>query len=160
MVRDELNTAAGCVALLAILSILVILLAVLALVVVNALAGSPWGIFTVGATMPIALFMGGYLRAWRVGKVFEVSTIGVVLLLLAVWGGQVVYSHPAWAERLTFKTEPLAWAVVVYGFAASVLPIWLLLAPRDYLSTFMKLGTIFCWRWEYLSCCRCCRCRR
>lgn len=142
MVRDELNNAAGCIALLAILSILVILLAVLALVVVNALAESPWGIFTVGATIPIALFMGGYLRAWRVGKVFEASMIGVVLLLLAVWGGQAVYSHPIWAERLTFKNEPLAWAIVIYGFAASVLPIWLLLAPRDYLSTFMKLGTI------------------
>jgi carbon starvation protein len=143
MVRDELNNTAGCIALLAILSILVILLAVLALVVVNALAESPWGIFTVGATIPIALFMGGYLRAWRVGKVFEASMIGVVLLLLAVWGGQAVYSHPVWADRLTFKNEPLAWAIVFYGFAASVLPIWLLLAPRDYLSTFMKLGTIF-----------------
>jgi carbon starvation protein len=143
MVKDELNTTAGCIALLAILSILVILLAVLALVVVNALANSPWGIFTVGATIPIALFMGGYLRIWRVGKVFEASMIGVVLLLLAVWGGQFVYSHPQWAERLTFKNEPIAWAIVVYGFAASVAPIWLLLAPRDYLSTFVKLGTIF-----------------
>jgi carbon starvation protein len=143
MVRDELNNTAGVVALLAILSILVILLAVLALVVVNALAESPWGIFTVGATIPIALFMGGYLRIWRVGKVFEASMIGVILLLLAVWGGQVVYSHQVWAERLTFKSEPVAWAIVVYGFAASVLPIWLLLAPRDYLSTFVKLGTIF-----------------
>jgi carbon starvation protein len=143
MVRDELNNAAGGIALLAILSILVILLAVLALVVVNALAESPWGIFTVGATVPIALFMGGYLRAWRVGKVFEASMIGVVLLLLAVWGGQAVYSHPVWAERLTFKSEPVAWCIVLYGFAASVLPIWLLLAPRDYLSTFLKLGTIF-----------------
>src|SRR5665213_273024 len=143
MVKEELNTGAGWIALLAILSILIILLAVLALVVVNALAESPWGIFTVGATIPIALLMGGYLRVWRVGKVFEASMIGVVLLLLAVWGGQFVYSHPGWAEKLTFKNEPLAWAIVVYGFATSVLPIWLLLAPRDYLSTFVKLGTIF-----------------
>jgi carbon starvation protein len=143
MVKDELNSTAGWVALLAILSILVILLAVLALVVVNTLAESPWGVFTVGATIPIALFMGGYLRGWRVGKVLEASAIGVVLLLLAVWGGQCVYRHPVWAEALSFKAESLAWGMIVYGFAASVLPIWLLLAPRDYLSTFMKLGTIF-----------------
>jgi carbon starvation protein len=143
MVKDELNSGAGFIALLAILSILVILLAVLALVVVNALAESSWGIFTVGATIPIALFMGGYLRVWRPGKVFEASAIGVVLLLLAVWGGQMVYRHAELAEKFTFKSEPLAWAIIVYGFAASVLPIWLLLAPRDYLCTFMKLGAIF-----------------
>jgi carbon starvation protein len=142
MVKDELNPTAGFIALLAILGILVILLAVLALVVVNALAESSWGVFTVGATIPIALFMGGYLRSWRPGKVFEASIIGVVLLLLAVWGGQAVYQHAGLAQKFTFKSEPLAWAIVVYGFAASVLPIWLLLAPRDYLSTFMKLGTI------------------
>jgi carbon starvation protein len=143
MVKDELNSTAGWVALLAILSILVILLAVLALVVVNTLAESPWGVFTVGATIPIALFMGGYLRGWRVGKVFEASVIGMALLLLAVWGGQYVYRHPALAGPLSIKAESLAWGMIVYGFAASVLPIWLLLAPRDYLSTFMKLGTIF-----------------
>jgi len=143
MVKDELNSPAGLVALAAILCILVILLAVLALVVVNTLAESPWGVFTVGATIPIALFMGGYLRAWRVGKVFEASALGVVLLLLAVWGGQAVYRHPAWAAHLTFGAETLGWGMIVYGFAASVLPIWLLLAPRDYLSTLMKLGTIF-----------------
>jgi carbon starvation protein len=143
MVKDELNSSAGLVALLAILSILIILLAVLALVVVNTLAESPWGVFTVGATIPIALLMGGYLRGWRVGKVFEASAIGAVLLLLAVWGGQWVYRHPAWAGFLTLQAEPLAWGMIIYGFAASVLPIWLLLAPRDYLSTFMKLGTIF-----------------
>ena len=142
MVKDELNSTAGWVALLAILSILVILLAVLSLVVVSTLAESPWGVFTVGATIPIALFMGGYLRGWRVGKVFEASAIGVVLLLLAVWGGQYVYRNAAWAGPLTIKAEPLAWMMIIYGFAASVLPIWLLLAPRDYLSTFMKLGTI------------------
>jgi carbon starvation protein len=142
MVKDELNSTAGFISLLAILSILVILLAVLALVVVNALAESSWGVFTVAATIPIALFMGGYLRSWRPGKVFEASLIGVVLLLLAVWGGQLVYRHADLAQKFTFKAEPLAWSIIAYGFAASVLPIWLLLAPRDYLSTFVKLGTI------------------
>jgi len=142
MVKEELNTPAGYIALVAILAIIIILLAVLALVVVNALAESPWGIFTVAATIPIAMFMGGYMRFWRVGKVLEASVIGIVLLLLAVWGGQFVHSHADWAQRFTFKAEPIAWSIVAYGLAASVLPIWLLLAPRDYLSTFMKLGTI------------------
>lgn len=142
MVKEELNTPAGYISLVAILAIIVILLAVLALVVVNALAESPWGIFTVGATVPIAMFMGGYLRFWRIGKVLEASVLGIVLLLLALWGGQFVHSHAAWAHRFTFDAERIAWAIVIYGLAASVLPIWLLLAPRDYLSTFMKLGTI------------------
>src|SRR5258708_15762121 len=102
---------------------LIILLAVLALVVVNALAESPWGIFTVGATIPIAMFMGGYMRFWRVGKILEASVIGIVLLLLAVWGGQFVHSHAAWAQRFTFRAEPIAWIIIVYGLAASVLPI-------------------------------------
>ncbi|MBI4327864.1 MAG: carbon starvation protein A [Chloroflexi bacterium] len=143
MVKEELNSPAGYVGLAAILAIMVILLAVLALVVVKALAESPWGVFTVGTTIPIAIFMGGYLRWWRVGKVLEASTFGVVLLLLAVWGGQFVHSHPHWSKVFTLGAEPLAWSVIVYGLAASVLPVWLLLAPRDYLSTFMKLGTIF-----------------
>lgn len=143
MVREELGPVAGSVALLAIVSILIILVAVLTLVLVNALAGSPWAIFTVGATTPIALFMGGYLRGLRVGKVFEASIIGIALLLLAVWGGKVVSSQPVWGERLSFHNEPLAWAIVCYGFITSILPVWLLLAPRDYLCTFMKLGTIF-----------------
>jgi carbon starvation protein len=142
MVKEELNTPAGYIALFAILAIIVILLAVLALVVVNALAESSWGIFTVGATIPIALFMGGYMRFMRVGKVLEASAIGIALLLLAVWGGQFVHSHAELSQRFTFKAEPIAWGILVYGLAASVLPIWLLLAPRDYLSTFMKLGTI------------------
>jgi carbon starvation protein len=142
MVKEELNTPAGYIALVAILAIMIILLAVLALVVVNALAESPWGVFTVGATVPIAMFMGGYMRFWRVGKIMEASIIGILLLLLAVWGGQFVHSHPDWAARFTFKAEPIAWTIILYGLAASVLPIWLLLAPRDYLSTFMKLGTI------------------
>jgi carbon starvation protein len=142
MVKEELNTFAGAIGIIAILSIMIILLAVLALVVVKALAESPWGVFTVGATIPIAMFMGGYLRFLRVGKVLEVSIIGVVLLFLAVWGGQLVHKDPTWHNLFLIKAEPLAWSVIAYGFLASVLPVWLLLAPRDYLSTFMKLGTI------------------
>jgi carbon starvation protein len=142
MVKEELNTPAGYIATFAILAIMIILLAVLALVIVNALAESPWGVFTVGATIPIAMFMGGYMRFWRVGKIMEASVLGIVLLLLAVWGGQFVHSHAEWAHRFTFRAEPIAWTIILYGLAASVLPIWLLLAPRDYLSTFMKLGTI------------------
>ncbi|MBI1840649.1 MAG: carbon starvation protein A [Verrucomicrobia bacterium] len=142
MVRDELNSSVGALALIAILSIMIILLAVLALVVVNLLGESPWGVFTVSATLPIALLMGTSLRFWRVGKVLEVSVVGVVLLLLAVWGGQFVQGHAEWSARLTFSKLAIAETIIVYGFAASVLPVWLLLAPRDYLSTFMKLGTI------------------
>jgi carbon starvation protein len=143
MVKEELNTTAGIIGLAAILAIMIILLAVLALVVVKALAESPWGVFTVGATIPIALLMGGYLRYGRVGKVLEASAIGIVLLLLAVWGGQFVHGHSSWARAFTLREESLAWSIIIYGLAASVLPVWLLLAPRDYLSTFMKLGTIF-----------------
>jgi carbon starvation protein len=143
MVKEELNTTAGVIGVAAILSIMIILLAVLALVVVKALAESPWGVFTVGATIPIAMIMGGYLRFWRIGKVMEASAFGVIMLLLAVWGGKYVYSDAQWSKVFTFTAEPLAWMVILYGFAASVLPVWLLLAPRDYLSTFMKLGTIF-----------------
>jgi len=143
MVKEELNTAAGLIALVAILAIMIILLAVLALVVVKALAESPWGVFTVSATIPIAMFMGGYMRFWRIGKVMEASAIGVGLLLLAVWGGKLVYESPQWAAAFGLKEMTLAWAIILYGLAASVLPVWLLLAPRDYLSTFMKLGTIF-----------------
>jgi carbon starvation protein len=143
MVREELNTTAGLIALVAILAIMVILLAVLALVVVKALAESPWGVFTVSATIPIALFMGGYMRFWRIGKVLEASAIGVALLLLAVWGGKLVYESPDWSRVFGMKDISLAWAIILYGLAASILPVWLLLAPRDYLSTFMKLGTIF-----------------
>jgi carbon starvation protein len=142
MVREELNSVAGLLALVSILAILTILLAVLGLVVVKALAESPWGVFTVAATIPIAMFMGGYLRWLRAGKVLEASVIGVALLLLAVWGGKLVYASPAWSEALKLKGITLAWMIIAYGLAASVLPVWLLLAPRDYLSTFMKLGTI------------------
>jgi len=143
MVREELNTAAGVIGVVAILSIMIILLAVLALVVVNALAESPWGVFTVGATIPIALFMGGYLRWIRAGKVLEGSAIGVILLLLGVVGGQWISSNATLNDLFHLKAPALAWSVIIYAFAASVLPVWLLLAPRDYLSTFMKLGTIF-----------------
>jgi carbon starvation protein len=142
MVKEELNTTAGFIGVVAILAIMIILLAVLALVVVKALAESPWGVFTVGATIPIALFMGGYLRFLRIGKVMEVSVIGVALLLLAVWGGKLVHADEYWKHVFSVGAEPLAWSIIGYGFLASVLPVWLLLAPRDYLSTFMKLGTI------------------
>ncbi len=142
MLKEELNSFAGTVGVVAIFSIMVILLAVLSLVVVNVLAESPWGVFTVGATIPIAMLMGGYLRFIRIGKVLEVSVIGVVLLLLAVWGGRYVHGDPALAKMLTFSKETIAWSIIGYGLLASVLPVWLLLAPRDYLSTFMKLGTI------------------
>jgi len=143
MVKEELNTKAGAIGIIAILAIMIILLAVLALVVVRALAESPWGVFTVGATIPIAMFMGGYLRFWRVGKVLEASVIGVVLLLLAVWAGRMVHESPTLSHWFGLSDITLAWSVILYGLAASVLPVWLLLAPRDYLSTFMKLGTIF-----------------
>src|SRR5947207_1980661 len=143
MVKEELNMTAGTTGVIAILAIMIILLAVLALVVVKALAESPCGVFTVGATIPIAMFMGGYLRFWRVGKVMEASAIGVICLLLAVWGGKLVHESPGWAHRFGLHDITLAWVIIIYGLAASVLPVWLLLAPRDYLSTFMKLGTIF-----------------
>jgi carbon starvation protein len=143
MVKEELNSTAGIIALVAILAILTILLAVLALVVVRALAESPWGVFTVAATIPIALFMGGYMRFLRIGKVLEASALGVGLLLLAVWGGKLVHENAHWAQVFSLTDINLAWSIIIYGVAASVLPVWLLLAPRDYLSTFMKLGTIF-----------------
>src|SRR5438132_4542665 len=130
MVKEELNTTAGIIAIVAILAIMIILLAVLALVVVKALADSPWGVFTVGATIPIAMFMGAYLRWVRVGKVMEGSVIGVALLLLAVWGGQYVHGHANLATLFSLKDINLAWAIILYGFAATVLPVWLPLAPR------------------------------
>jgi carbon starvation protein len=143
MVKEELNTTAGAIASTAIIAIMIILLAVLALVVVRALAESPWGIVTVGATIPIAMFMGCYLRFGRIGKVMEASAIGVVLLLLAVWAGKFAHQSVALSKFFGLHDITLAWVIILYGLAASVLPVWLLLAPRDYLSTFMKLGTIF-----------------
>ncbi|MGB0875443.1 MAG: carbon starvation CstA family protein [Mycobacterium sp.] len=142
MARDELGTVGGAAAIVGVLVIMVILLAVLALVVVNALAESPWGVFSIAMTIPIAIFMGLYLRFLRPGKVSEVSLIGVALLLLAVASGGWV-AETAWGtEWFTLSKVTLSWCIIIYGLAASVLPVWLLLAPRDYLSTFMKVGTI------------------
>ena len=142
MARDELGPVGGWAAIIGVLSIMLILLAVLCIVVINALAESPWGVFSVAMTIPIALFMGVYLRFLRPGKVSEVSLIGVALLLLAIIGGRFVAENPALASVFTLSKPALAWWIIAYGFVASVLPVWLLLAPRDYLSTFMKIGTI------------------
>jgi carbon starvation protein len=142
MARDELGVVGGVAAIVGVLVIMVILLAVLALVVVNALAESPWGVFSIAMTVPIALFMGLYLRFLRPGRVSEVSLIGVALLLLAVVSGGWVAETSWGADWFTLSKVTLCWAIIVYGLAASVLPVWLLLAPRDYLSTFMKVGTI------------------
>ncbi|PZG94075.1 carbon starvation protein A [Streptomyces sp. NTH33] len=141
MAREEIGRVGGTAALIAVLAIMVILLAVLALVVVNALAASPWGTFSVAMTILIALFMGFYMRYLRPGRVLETSLIGVVLLLLAIVGGGWVDSS-SWAEAFTWSPTTLVFCLVGYGFVASVLPVWMLLAPRDYLSTFMKVGTI------------------
>jgi carbon starvation protein len=142
MIRDEMGSVGGAAGLIGVFVIMIIILAVLALVVVNALAESPWGVFSVGMTIPIALFMGVYLRYIRPGRVSEVSIIGVVLLVLAIVAGGWV-ADTAWgAEMFTLEPVTVAWLIVGYGFLASVLPVWLLLAPRDYLSTFMKVGTI------------------
>jgi carbon starvation protein len=142
MIRNELGPAAGTIAMIGILMIMIILLAVLALVVVKALAQSPWGTFTVAMTVPIALLMGIYLRFIRPGRILEMSVAGFVLLMLAVWLGGKVAADPDWAAAFTFSGKSLAWLLIGYGFVASVLPVWLLLAPRDYLSTFLKIGTI------------------
>src|SRR5579863_5955590 len=143
MAREEIGKLGGFVALLTVLLIMIILLAVVALVVVNALAGSPWGTFTIAATMPIAVFMGWYLRYRRPGRVLECSIIGFVLVVAAIFGGQWVAESPAWAPVFTLSSVALAFSIIIYGFLASVLPVWLFLAPRDYLSTFVKLGVIF-----------------
>jgi carbon starvation protein len=140
--RDELGATGGTAALVGIFAIMVILIAVLALVVVRALAQSPWGVFSIAMTIPIALFMGCYLRFIRPGRISEVSLIGVVLLLLAVVAGDWVAETPWAASWFTLSPVALSWFVIIYGFTASVLPVWLLLAPRDYLSTFMKVGTV------------------
>ena len=142
MAKEEVNPAAGLAAMVAILAIMIILLAVLALVVVNALRDSPWGLFTIGCTVPIALLMGWWMKRFRPGKVAEASAIGVALLVLALVGGQWVSEHPALSFAFTWSGTQLAWAVIGYGFIASVLPVWMLLCPRDYLSTFLKIGTV------------------
>ena len=141
MAREEIGRVGGVVAFFAVMAIIVILLGAVALIVVNALKGSPWGTFTIAATIPIAILMGVYLRHLRPGRVLETSALGFVLVLLAIFGGQWV-SQSAYASWFTFSAPVLAIAIIIYGFSASALPVWLLLAPRDYLSTFVKLGTI------------------
>jgi len=142
MVRTEMGPIPGIIAQVGVLMIMVIILAVLALVVVKALAESPWGTFTVAATIPIAVFMGLYTRYLRPGRVGEVSVIGVVLLILAIIGGGHIAADPFWGPAFTLSGTTLALAMMAYGFIASVIPVWLLLAPRDYLSTFLKIGAI------------------
>jgi carbon starvation protein len=142
MARDEVNRVAGTAAMIAIFAIMIILLAVLALVVTNALRDSPWGLFTIAATIPIAVFMGWWMTSFRPGRVPEATAIGIALLIASLYGGRWVSQDPAWAAAFTWSGTEIAWAVMVYGFAASVLPVWLLLTPRDYLSAFMKIGTI------------------
>ena len=142
MIRNEMGPIPGVIAQVGVLMIMVIILAVLALVVVKALAESPWGAFTVAATIPIAIFMGLYTRYLRPGRVGEVSLIGVVLLVLAIIGGGQVAAHPTLGPAFTLTGPTLAVAMMAYGFVASVIPVWLLLAPRDYLSTFLKIGAI------------------
>ena len=142
MAREEIGRTGGYAALVTVLLIMVILLAVVALVIVNALKSSPWGAFTIAATGPIAVFMGLYLRYWRPGKVLECSGIGFVLILASIFGGQAVSESATWSPWFTFSGMAIAGALIVYGFLASALPVWLLLAPRDYLSTFVKLGVV------------------
>ncbi|WHS59559.1 carbon starvation CstA family protein [Pseudomonas sp. G2-4] len=142
MVREEMGRVPGTIALFGCFLIMIIILAVLALIVVKALAESPWGIFTVMATIPIAMFMGIYMRYIRPGRIGEISLIGVLLLLGSIWLGGQVAADPVWAQAFTFTGVQITWMLIGYGFVAAVLPIWLILAPRDYLSTFLKIGTI------------------
>jgi len=142
LVREEMGQVAGTIALFGAFLIMIIILAVLAMIVVKALAESPWGMFTVIATMPIAILMGIYMRYIRPGKIGEISVVGIVLLLLAIWFGGKVGAHPTWGPAFTFTGTQITWMLIGYGFVAAVLPVWLLLAPRDYLSTFLKIGVI------------------
>jgi carbon starvation protein len=142
IVKMELGPVPGSLALVGVLAIMIIILAVLSLVVVKALADSPWGTFTIAATIPIALFMGVYMRYLRPGRVGEASAIGVVLLLASLWLGREVADSAAWGPAFTLHGTQIAWAIIIYGAVASSLPVWLMLAPRDYLSTFLKVGTI------------------
>jgi carbon starvation protein len=143
MAREEIGKVGGLISLVTVLLIMVVLLAVVALVVVNALRSSPWGTFTIAMTIPVALLMGLYLRFIRPGKVLECSIVGFLLVLATIYGGKLVAASTVWAPWFTWSGLALAGAIVVYGFLASTLPVWLLLAPRDYLSTFVKLGVIF-----------------
>ncbi|MBP8741295.1 MAG: carbon starvation protein A [Pseudoxanthomonas sp.] len=142
LVREEMGPVAGTIALFGAFMIMIIILAVLAMIVVKALAESPWGMFTVIATMPLAIFMGIYMRYIRPGRIGEISVVGIVLLLLAIWFGGKVGAHPTWGPAFTFTGTQITWMLIGYGFVAAVLPVWLLLAPRDYLSTFLKIGVI------------------
>ena len=142
MAKQELGSFAGIVVMLGALGVMIIILAVLALVVVKALAHSPWGVFSIAVTIPIALFMGIYMRYIRPGKIAEVSIIGFVLMMLGIIYGGHIAADPYWGPFFTLTGTQLTWALVIYGFIASVLPVWLLLAPRDYLSTFLKIGVI------------------
>jgi len=140
MVKEEISSLGGFTAMITVLLIMIILMAVIGLVIVNALKGSPWGTFTIAATMPIAVFMGLYLRFFRPGKVVEISVIGFALVVFSIFGGQWVAESATVAPWFTFSATTLALILIAYGFFASALPVWLLLAPRDYLSTFVKLG--------------------
>ncbi|ANE74552.1 carbon starvation CstA family protein [Dickeya solani] len=142
MIKEEMGPVPGTIALFGCFLIMIIILAVLALIVVKALAESPWGVFTVCSTVPIALFMGIYMRFLRPGRVGEVSVIGIVLLLLAIWFGGVIAHDPYWGPALTFKDTTITFALIGYAFVSALLPVWLILAPRDYLATFLKIGVI------------------
>lgn len=142
IVKEELGPIPGTIALFGCFLIMIIILAVLALIVVKALAESPWGVFTVCSTVPIALFMGIYMRYLRPGRVGEVSVIGIVLLILSIWFGGVIAHDPYWGPALTFKDTTITYVLVGYAFISALLPVWLILAPRDYLATFLKIGVI------------------
>jgi carbon starvation protein len=142
MAKEEIGPLTGLIAMVAVLAIMLILLAPLGLIVVNALRGSPWGVFTIACTIPIAFLMGFWMKVWRPGRTMEASAIGVVLLMAALVGGRVVSQIPVLAHALTFPAVTLAYLLMGYGFVASVLPVWMLLLPRDYLSTFMKIGAV------------------
>ncbi|CZE47306.1 carbon starvation CstA family protein [Campylobacter geochelonis] len=142
MVKDEMGKVTGAIAMIGIFFIMLIIVAILAMVVVNALANSPWGFFTIAMTIPIAIFMGIYMRFLRPGKVIEASVIGFVLLMFALFYGNHIAADPELAKYFSFSKITLAWIIIVYGFIAAILPVWFLLAPRDYLSTFLKIGVI------------------
>jgi carbon starvation protein len=142
MAKEEVSRVTGVTAMIAVLAIMIILLAVLALIVVNALRASPWGLFTIACTVPIALLMGWWMKRWRPGRVGEASMVGALLLLIALVGGGKVATHPALAALFTQSGTSLTWMMIAYGFIASVLPVWMLLCPRDYLSTFLKITTV------------------
>ncbi|HEX9293438.1 MAG TPA: carbon starvation CstA family protein, partial [Gemmatimonadales bacterium] len=142
MAKEEVSKVTGVTAMIAVLAIMIILLAVLALIVVNALRASPWGLFTIACTIPIALLMGWWMKRWRPGKVGEASIVGALLLLVALVAGGSVASHPGLASAFTHSGTSITLMMIAYGFIASVLPVWMLLCPRDYLSTFLKITTV------------------